>query len=139
MADIPQTLHTQRKVQQFKLISALKCILVTFLSQNNCQLNLGFGGLIMSLGQVSFGGHPKRGPKIVSFVLSQTAMVAIRVELVLCVFAPAQNRPHKTGILGHTHTCPSCHIPCRNTNVPPPLLPAGLHSHCSSLTVPEHA
>ncbi len=38
-----------------------------------------------------------------------------------------------------THTWPCCPVPCWSTNVPPPLSPIHLHSHCSSLTAPEHA
>ncbi len=45
----------------------------------------------------------------------------------------------KWRLLGHTHTQPSCNVPCRCTNVPPSLSPTALHSHCYSLTVPEHA
>ncbi len=40
-------------------------------------------------------------------------------------------------VLGCTHTWPSCSMLCWSANVPSPLSPAGLHSHCSSLTVPE--
>ncbi len=55
------------------------------------------------------------------------------------------NIPPLTRTVPHRHLLPgqvtlrACPVPCRSTNVPPPLSPAGPHSHCSSLTAPEHA
>ncbi len=66
------------------------------------------------------------------------ALVFTTFHLLVIFLIIAHVRLNKCA-LGHTHTCPRCPLPCRSTNVPPPLSPTGPHSHCSSLTPPEHA